>query len=151
MQAKLIHRSDGQRTFAVVLGTGEEVVTALTALADREALGAAKVTAIGAFSDAVLGYFDWQAKDYRRIPVRQRVEVASFVGDIARGLDGKASLHAHVVLGRHDATALAGHLFAGHVRPTLEVILTESPAHLRKRNDPESGLALIDLGIQNRA
>jgi uncharacterized protein len=30
------------------------------------------------------------------------------------------------------------------VRPTLEVILTESPAHLRKRLDPESGLALID-------
>jgi hypothetical protein len=29
------------------------------------------------------------------------------------------------------------------VRPTLEVIVTESPAHLRKRLDPGSGLALI--------
>ncbi len=32
------------------------------------------------------------------------------------------------------------------VRPTLEVVLTESPAHLRKSFRPEYGLALIDLG-----
>jgi hypothetical protein len=38
---------------------------------------------------------------------------------------------------------LAGHLIKAHVRPTLEVVLTESPAHLHKRHDPESGLALI--------
>jgi len=31
-----------------------------------------------------------------------------------------------------------------HVRPTLEVILTESPAHLRE-HDPGSGLALIRI------
>ena len=42
-----------------------------------------------------------------------------------------------------DGSALAGHLGSGHVRPTLEVILTESPAHLRERLDPQSGLALI--------
>lgn len=39
--------------------------------------------------------------------------------------------------------ALAGHLGSAYVRPTLEVILTESPAHLRKELDPQSGLALI--------
>jgi uncharacterized protein len=49
------------------------------------------------------------------------------------------------VLGRRDGAAVAGHLLEGHVRPTLEVVLTESPVHLRKRHDPESGLALIDL------
>jgi hypothetical protein len=32
------------------------------------------------------------------------------------------------------------------VRPTLEVVVTETPAHLRKRVDAETGLALIDLG-----
>ena len=40
---------------------------------------------------------------------------------------------------------LAGHLGEAHVRPTLEVILTENPAHLRKRHDHESGLALIRI------
>jgi hypothetical protein len=40
---------------------------------------------------------------------------------------------------------MAGHLGEAHVRPTLEVIVTESPAHLRKKKYPESGLALIHL------
>jgi hypothetical protein len=32
-----------------------------------------------------------------------------------------------------------------HVRPTLEVILTESPRHLQRKLDPASGLGLIDV------
>jgi predicted DNA-binding protein with PD1-like motif len=145
MHAKLIHQSpDGQRTFVVVLETGEEVTAQLKTFADCENLKAAQLTAIGAFSDAVLGYFDWQQKEYRRNPVKEQVEVAAFIGDIALSENGDRSLHVHVVLGRHDATALAGHLMEAYVRPTLEVILTEHPTHLRKRRDPESGLALID-------
>jgi predicted DNA-binding protein with PD1-like motif len=37
----------------------------------------------------------------------------------------------------------AGHLAEAHVRPTLEVILAKSPAHLRKVKDKDSGLPLI--------
>ena len=39
--------------------------------------------------------------------------------------------------------AVAGPLQEGHVRPTLEIIVTESPAHLCKAKDVETGLALI--------
>jgi hypothetical protein len=38
----------------------------------------------------------------------------------------------HIVVGTRDGSAKAGHLGEGHVRPTLEVVVTESPAHLRK-------------------
>jgi hypothetical protein len=145
MQSKLIHQADGQRTFVVILATGDEVVAALKEFAEREQLGAARFTAIGALSDAQLGYFDWQKKDYTHLPVNEQVEVASFIGDLAFTDKGARSLHVHVVLGRRDGSALAGHLFEAHVRPTLEVMLSENPAHLRKRPDPESGLALIDL------
>jgi predicted DNA-binding protein with PD1-like motif len=40
---------------------------------------------------------------------------------------------------------MAGHVEEAHVRPTLEIIVTESPAHLCKAKDKESGLALIKL------
>jgi len=144
MKAKLIHAADGLRTFAVILETGDEAVSRIKAFADREKLSASQLTAIGAFSDVVLGYFDWQDKHYRRNPFAEQVEVAAFIGDIALTPDGERSLHAHVVLGRRDGGALAGHLLQAHVRPTLEVVLTENPVHLRKRRDLESGLALID-------
>lgn len=146
MQSKLLHQDDGQRTFAVILETGDEVMSTLKAFAAREGLSAAQITAIGALSDAKLAYFDWQTKQYQHIPVPEQVEVASLIGDVALGPDGKPAVHIHLVVGRRDGTAMAGHLAEAHVRPTLEVILTESPAHLCKRHDPESGLALIRLG-----
>ena len=143
MESRLLHEGNGQRTFVVVLQTGDEAMQALQSFADRERIFAAQISAIGAFDQAELGYFDWEAKDYRKTPIREQVEVASFLGDVAQAPDNKPALHIHVVLGCRDGKALAGHLLSGRVRPTLEVIVTESPVHLRKIHDPESGLALI--------
>ena len=143
MQTKLLHDDAGKRTFAVILQKGDEAMRCLQEFAEREMLGAAQVTAIGALSSAKLAYFDWEAKSYQPIAVDEQVEVASLVGDIAVGPDGKPSVHVHAVLGRRDGTAMAGHLQEANVRPTLEIIVTESPAHLCKRKDEESGLALI--------
>jgi uncharacterized protein len=58
-------------------------------------------------------------------------------------------VHAHVVLGKSDGTAHGGHLMEGHVRPTLELILTEAPTYLQRKMDEESGLALIDIETTN--
>jgi len=143
MRTKLLN-DNGERVFAVIFETGDDPVAGLTRFAEERKLGASAFTAIGALSEATLGYFDWDKKDYERIPVKDQVEVLALVGDIALQ-DGRPKLHAHVVLGRRDGSACGGHLLAARVRPTLEVILTESPAHLRRRHEPVSGLALIDL------
>jgi predicted DNA-binding protein with PD1-like motif len=143
MQHKRLHESGGQRTFVVVLETGEEVMGCLQRFVAAERIHAAQLTAIGAFSDVMLAYFDWEKKDYAHIPVREQVEVASLIGDVAQAPSGEPALHIHVVVGKRDGSAMAGHLGQGHVRPTLEVIVTESPAHLRKVKDAQSGLALI--------
>ena len=66
----------------------------------------------------------------------------TLAGDVALQ-DDQPALHVHLVVGRADGSAHGGHLMRAHVRPTLELILEESPAHLRKRRDPESGLALV--------
>lgn len=64
------------------------------------------------------------------------------IGDIALK-DGEPQVHAHLSIGRRDGSAYGGHLLKAHVRPTCELFLTESPEHLQKQFDPESGLALI--------
>ncbi len=143
MQAKLLYENEGLRTFAVILETGDEAMACLKAFAETERLNAAQFSGIGAFSSAVLGYFEWERRDYKRIPVPEQVEVASLNGDVAIAPDGSRSLHMHAVLGQRDGRALAGHLLEAQVRPTLEVMLTELPAHLCRRHDPDSGLALL--------
>lgn len=144
MKAKMIHQEGGEKTFALVLDKGDEVVSGIQNFARENALDAASITAIGAFSDATLGYFDVEQKEYEEIPVDEQVEVLSLVGDIALN-QGEPELHAHVVLGRRDGTTRGGHLLNARVHPTLEVVLTESPEHLRKKTDTETGLALISI------
>jgi uncharacterized protein len=141
MQSKLLN-ADPPVTYAVILETGDEAMQLLGEFVRTEEVDAASITGIGAFSRAVLGYFDWQSKSYRRIPVEEQVEVVSLIGDVAVA-DGVPTLHVHAVLGKADGSVVGGHLLEGHVRPTLEVILMQQPSYLRKRKDPVSGLALI--------
>ena len=143
MKSALIDERDGLRTFVLVLATGDEAMKTLTSFAAQQALGGSHFSAIGAFSRAVVAYFDWPAKQYRHIPIEEQTEVLSLVGDITRE-EGGPKIHAHVVLGKADATAHGGHLIEASVRPTLEIIITELPRHLHRRIDRESGLALID-------
>jgi len=144
MTSKQISQGESDRTFALIFQTGDTVIEPLTRFAQENKLFAAHFTAIGAFSDLTLAYFDWESRQYQKIPLHEQVEVLSLIGDIADD-KGKAKVHAHAVVGKRDGSAHGGHLIEAHVRPTLEVILTESPAHLRRKTDPTSGLALISL------
>jgi uncharacterized protein len=139
----VVLEATGARTWALIFDKGDEPVTALTAFVKGERLGGAHFTAIGAFSEVTLGYFDRAARDYKKIPLREQVEVLSLIGDVA--LDrGEPKVHAHVVVGLADGQTRGGHLLSARVWPTLELVLVESPRHLRKRHDAETGLALID-------
>jgi predicted DNA-binding protein with PD1-like motif len=143
MRAKVLDDA-GERTWALVFDVGDEVVSTLTQFASLHQLTAARFTAIGAFSEATLGYFDAGKKAYEKIPVREQVEVLSLIGDVA--LDrGQPKIHAHVVVGKRDGSAHGGHLLEARVRPTLEVMLVESPVRLARVFDPDSGLALIAI------
>jgi predicted DNA-binding protein with PD1-like motif len=144
MRSKLLDDKSDEQTHVLVFDTGDEVLTAIQEFARQAHVGAAHFSAIGGFSDVVLGYFDLSTKQYRRIPLPEQVEVVSLNGDIAlRGAE--PMVHAHAVVGRGDGSTRAGHLLEAHVRPTLELILIRSPRHLRRRMDEETGLALIDL------
>lgn len=143
MKSKLIN-DQREKTFVLVFETGDEIASGLLEFAKQQKLAAAHFTAIGALKELTLGYFDWQSKEYQKIPVREQVEVLSLVGNIV-DTDKGPKLHAHIVVGKRDGSAHGGHLIDAKVRPTLEVMLVESPDHLRRRHDEKSGLALIKL------
>ena len=146
MKTKLVSDDSGGRIHVVILDSGEEAFSALTRFANDEKITAASVTAIGAFEKAVVGWFDFSSKTYKKIEVNEQCEVLSALGDVAVSDDGKASLHVHIVLGLSDGSTRGGHLLTGTVRPTLEVVLTEVPAKLRRKQRADLGIALIDVG-----
>jgi uncharacterized protein len=144
MQSRLLHDDHGQRTYALVFDKGDELMKGLTSFAAEEDIDAGDLSAIGALSAATVGYFSRERMDYERIPVTEQVELLALIGHVTGG-EQQPNVHAHVVLGRSDGSTIGGHLLEAHVWPTAEVVLTESPPHLRRSSDPETGLPLIDL------
>lgn len=146
MKSRRVDAGEEPQVHVVVLDTGEEAFASLTRFANETGITAATLTAIGAFERATVGWFDFDTRSYKKIEVDEQCEVLSAIGDVAVGDDGKASLHVHIVLGLADGTTRGGHLMAGTVRPTLEVVFTEVTSMLRRRKRADLGIALIDLG-----
>lgn len=109
--------SDGMQTYVAVFASGDAFIAGMEQIAAEHRLDAAQFTAIGAFRNATLGFFDVTARTYREIPVEEQVEVLSLIGNIAIHR-GKPKIHAHVVVGRSDGTTLGGHLLEAFVHPT---------------------------------
>jgi predicted DNA-binding protein with PD1-like motif len=157
MQARQVTRaasSGGDRSWVLVFATGDDPSDGLLTFAKEHGLVAAHLTGIGAFSQVDLGFYDIEAKQYRRNEVHEQVEVVSLVGDIATKATDRGDepvVHVHVVVAGSDALARGGHLLGARVRPTLEVVVTETAGHLRRRHDDASGLALIDLTVSDPA
>jgi predicted DNA-binding protein with PD1-like motif len=145
MKSTEIANDAGAETRIVILETGEEAFATLTKFANEAGITAASLTAIGAFESATVGWFDFEKKTYKKIEIAEQCEVLSAIGDVAIADDGQASLHVHVVLGLSDGTTRGGHLLKGKVRPTLEVVVTDTPAKLRRKKKADIGIALIDL------
>ena len=145
MRARLIDGGDGRaRTYAVIFGKGDEIMSGMTALAQREHLADGHFTAIGAIQSGLMGWFDRDRKAYKNIPVESQAEVASLIGDIGL-VSGKSSVHIHAVVAMPDGTTKGGHLLHAIVWPTLELFLSESPTPLNKQHDAETGLDLFNL------
>jgi len=143
MNFKLINDAR-QKTYAIIMDSGDEVTAQLMAFAKKEKLSASQFTAIGAFSETVTGFFDFSIKDYRKTAFKEQMEVLALTGDVSM-FNGEYKIHAHVVLGRKDGTAHGGHLMRGIAHPTLEIILNESPEYLKREMDTNSGIPLIKI------
>lgn len=143
MRYKLVDKQP--KTFVLVFETNDELARGLKEFASEQKLASASFKAIGALSSVKLGWLNWETKQYEQsVSLDEQVELLSLSGDVALK-DGEPQVHAHAVIGKRDGTAHGGHLLQAHIRPTCEVVLTESPAHLKKEFNPSAGIALIKL------
>lgn len=147
MKWKLINNKE-PKVYAVIMDSGDDVTRCLKSFAKEKQLSAAQFTAIGAFSEVTLGFFDFKIKDYKKVDIKEQVEVLTLTGDISL-YKNEPKVHAHVVVGKEDASAYGGHLMKATVHPTLEVIINESPSYLKRKMDEETGLPLITIEDQS--
>ena len=149
MWVKVLTKAKGSAPveYAVIFRTGDDPYAGLTQFAAQYHVQSARLTGIGAFKDARLGFYDPSRKMYRLIPIDTQVEVVSLIGDIAQ-LNGKPAVHMHCVVSMPDGRALGGHFLSAHVAPLLEVFVTANPVALQKKHDEATGLSLMDPGTK---
>jgi predicted DNA-binding protein with PD1-like motif len=134
----------GEKTYAVIFGKGDEVMSGLTEFAEHENIQAAQISAIGAFQHSVFAWFDDERKAFRNVPIDRQVEACSVLGDIGL-VAAKPAVHVHGVVALPTGETRGGHMLEAYVFPTLELFLTAWPEPLIKVHDDETGLALFDL------
>jgi len=128
--------------YLVRLDPGEEVRASLTTFLEREGVGGATISGIGAVRDATLGYYDGTRGEYLRRELAGDHEVCSFSGNLA-WVEGKPFLHAHVVLSGADFATVGGHLFEATIAATGEFWVTTLGARVERTLDQARGLKLI--------
>jgi hypothetical protein len=122
----------------VIFDPGDEIAKGLKEFAKQQSISAASFKAIGALSSVNLGSFSWETKKYEpSVQLSEQVELLSLIGDVALQ-DEEPAVHAHAIVGRKDGKAYGGYLLSASVRPTCEVVSTESPSSLHKKIDPEA-------------
>lgn len=116
------------RSFQLTFSKGDDVVAGLTDFAEKNHLTNAHFTAIGAFGSAMIGWADRPDKTFKYVRINEEMEVASFIGDITRGHDGKVIVHAHCVVGLlRNGAVYAGHCMEERVSLVLQMHLTDAP------------------------
>jgi uncharacterized protein len=119
----------GSRTFEVMFGPGDEIMSGLTEFAEKNHITKGYISGIGGLATATLGWGDPQKGGVKTIPVEQKCELASFLGNISMQR-GKVYVHAHAVVSFSDGSTKGGHVVDAHANPFVEIFIvtTDSPA-----------------------
>ena len=143
MRYNVLEQIGARRKFVLVLAAGEEAITTVEKFCNETNVNSASLTGIGAFTSCSLGYFNPATQEFVQNEIEEQTEVLSMIGSIAANREGAVKLHIHAVLGCRDATTRGGHLVAGHVSPTMELVIEESETHLIRDHDEGTGLILL--------
>jgi len=147
VKVKLLSTGGESKTYVLIFSAGDELRSGLTEFALKYDVKSAHYTAIGDASSVKLGWYDYDRKMFKVIPVNEPAEVSSLTGDIAI-FNGKPVAHTHVNVATADGISHGGHLLEMIVGPTLEVFLTVEPTALYKKYDSTFHIGVIDPSLE---
>jgi predicted DNA-binding protein with PD1-like motif len=146
VKVKLLSSNGQTKTYVLVFSPGDEVRSGLNDFALKYNVKSAHYSAIGDVFSAKLGFFAYERKMFRAIPV-DTSEIASFIGNITI-YNGIPVAHTHVSVATKDGSVKGGHLLELFVGPTLEVFVTVEPTPLYKSVDKRFNAGIIDPSLE---
>jgi predicted DNA-binding protein with PD1-like motif len=125
------------------LAKGEDLLAALTNCAREHGITLGEVQAIGAVSQARVGFYNQEGRKYQYLELKNPREILSLTGNISLK-DGEPMVHAHITLSGDDGRAVGGHLAEGTLVFACEFAIQEyrSATALVRQMDEPTGLFL---------
>ena len=129
-------------TYVIRIDRGEEILSTLTGLCEKESIRLAAVEAIGAVDRAVVGLYDVGEKVYHKKEFNEPMEIASLLGTVTQK-DGKPYLHLHATLCDAEMRTHGGHVNELRISATCEMVLRLLPGEVGRQPDQVTGLNLF--------
>ena len=127
------------------LEVGEDISEQVLAIAEKEKIKVASISAIGAVNDCTVGVFNTETKVYdEKHLTGSNFEIAGLTGSLTT-MDGKPYAHLHIVCANHNCEAIGGHLINSRISLTCEIFMQIIDAEIERKYSDEVGINLMNF------
>ena len=131
-------------TIALRVDRGEEIVSCIKTVCEKEHVTFGSISGIGAVDHAVVGLYHVAERKYVSNTFDGELEMTSLLGN-ATEKDGGVYLHFHAAFAKEDGHVVGGHLNEAVVSGTAEIFIQTAPGTIGRKDDPATGLNVFDL------
>jgi len=132
--------------YLVLLEKGENVLETLKKFVKEQKIPGGMISGVGAVTDATLGIFDYQKKEFVTKTFMDELEIGHLCANISYLSDSNEPfIHCHLVVSDSSLGAYAGHLMEGTVSLTLELYIKTFKEKIIRGKDPEIGFSFWQL------
>ncbi len=129
-------------TIIIRMDPGEEILETMQAVAEKEKVLLAEVSALGAVNDFTVGVFKTDEKKYYANHFQGHFEIVSLTGTITT-MEGAYYAHLHMSAGNEKGEVFGGHLNRAIISATCEMVLRLIDGQVDRHFDQGIGLNLM--------
>ena len=112
-----------------------ELIKSLKDFIDSKKIMSGSIFCLGVLSNPVLGFFNWNSKEYKKIKIDKEVEIVSCYGNLARKKENdELIIHLHSVVSDNNGKTYGGHFFEGQIK-LVEAMVFETDKVTKSFNE----------------
>ena len=126
------------------LDKGDEIISSLISVSEKENIRAASFSAIGATDDFDIGVFSLEKSTYDNFSFKGNHEITNLCGNITY-VDNKPYVHAHITCAGEEGKIVGGHLFRADISLTCEIFIRIIDGEIGRRHNDEININIFDI------
>lgn len=130
--------------YYIRIDQGEEIIESIKVFCSTNRISSGLISGLGSVTEAELGLFDIEKKEFIKKEFKEILEIASMNGNIST-MNGQVYLHIHAVLSDRECRTFGGHFSMGIVGATCEVVVVPLKNDADRIFNDEIGLNLLNI------